>query len=350
MARGGLYKSDVQKARDALRSQGKHPSVDAVRVALGNTGSKTTIHRYLKELEEEEGRGVGVKIAVSEALQDLVGRLAGRLHEEAETVVDEARQRFETQLQERSQALEKSHQQAVATTAELRRVETALSEERAAHAAAQHALVERGTEVTQLSERIAGLTTRLAEHEAHVQSLEQKHQHAREALEHYRTSMKEQREQELRRHEHQVQELQVALRQANEALAAKNHELVQLNRDNGQWLERHSRLERELTQMRQATDDQQKELDVLRLMAAEYRALEVRWAQDAQALEAVRAELANARTDLTKERERREQVEAEALRAEGRKQTLEQLLAQLRPDRATGSVVVPVSPDETADP
>ena len=58
MARGGLYKSDVQRARDALRAQGKHPSVDAVRVALGNTGSKTTIHRYLKELEEEEGQGV----------------------------------------------------------------------------------------------------------------------------------------------------------------------------------------------------------------------------------------------------------------------------------------------------
>ena len=84
MARGGLYKSDVQKARDALRAQGKHPSVDAVRVALGNTGSKTTIHRYLKELEEEEGQGLGAKVAVSEALQDLVGRLAGRLHEEAE--------------------------------------------------------------------------------------------------------------------------------------------------------------------------------------------------------------------------------------------------------------------------
>ena len=94
MARGGLYKSDVQKARDALRAQGKHPSVDAVRVALGNTGSKTTIHRYLKELEEEEGQGLGAKVAVSDALQDLVGRLAGRLHEEAEAVVAEARQRF----------------------------------------------------------------------------------------------------------------------------------------------------------------------------------------------------------------------------------------------------------------
>src|SRR3546814_15616548 len=82
MARGGLYKSDVQKARATLLVQGKHPSIDALRVALGNTGSKTTIHRNLKELEEEEGAGVGAQVAVSDALQDLIGRLAGRLTEE----------------------------------------------------------------------------------------------------------------------------------------------------------------------------------------------------------------------------------------------------------------------------
>jgi DNA-binding IclR family transcriptional regulator len=34
-------------------AQGQHPSIDAIRIALGNTGSKSTIHRYLKELEEE---------------------------------------------------------------------------------------------------------------------------------------------------------------------------------------------------------------------------------------------------------------------------------------------------------
>ncbi len=337
MARGGLYKSDIQKARDTLRAQGKHPSVDAVRVALGNTGSKTTIHRYLKELEEEEGQGLGAKVAVSDALRDLVGRLAGRLHEEAESLVAEARQRFEAQLQERNQALEKAQQEAAALSAQLQRTETALHEEKAALAATQQALAERVTEVAQLGERIAGLTTRLVEHEAHAQSLEQKHQHAREALEHYRTSVKEQREQEQRRHEHQVQELQVALRQANEALTAKNHELVQLNRDNGQWLERHSRLERELAQVRQAANDQLKELDALRLTAAEHQALQMRWAQDTQTLETVRAELADARTNLTKEQERREQAEAEALRAGVRSTTLEQLLAQLRPDRVDGS-------------
>lgn len=337
MARGGLYKSDIQKARDALRAQGKHPSVDAVRVALGNTGSKTTIHRYLKELEEDEGQGLGAKVAVSDALQDLVGRLAGRLHEEAEAVIAEARQRFEAHLQERSEALERNQQEASTLSAQLQRIETALREEKTTHAAAQQALAERVTEVAQLGERIAGLTARLAEHEAHAQSLEQKHQHAREALEHYRTSVKDQREQEQRRHEHQVQELQVALRQANEALTAKNHELVQLNRDNGQWLERHSRLERELAQVRQAADDQRKELDALRLTAAEYQALLARWTQDAQALESARVKLANAHADLAKERERREQAEAEALRAGVRQDTLEQLLAQLRPDRADSS-------------
>jgi len=334
MARSGLYKSDVQKARDTLRAQGKHPSVDALRVALGNTGSKTTIHRYLKELEEEEGQGLGAKIAVSDVLQDLVGRLAGRLHEEAEAVVAEARQRFEVQLQERSHALEKVQQEAAALSAQVQRTETALHEEKTAHSAAQQALAERVTEVAQLGERIAGLTTRLAEHETHLQSLEQKHQHAREALEHYRTSVKDQREQEQRRHEHQVQELQVALRQANEALTAKNHELVQLNRDNGQWLERHSRLERELAQVRQAADDQRKELDALRLTAAEHQALQGRWAEDAQALERVRAELASARTEAIEGRERREQAEADALRAGVRLETLEQLLAQLKPNQA----------------
>jgi hypothetical protein len=35
MARTGLYKSEVKKARDTLLAHGKHPSVDAVRIELG---------------------------------------------------------------------------------------------------------------------------------------------------------------------------------------------------------------------------------------------------------------------------------------------------------------------------
>jgi chromosome segregation ATPase len=347
MARAGLYRSDIQRARDALRAQGKHPSVDAVRVALGNTGSKTTIHRYLKELEEEEAQGLGAKVAVSEALHDLIGRLAGRLREEAETVVAEARQQFEAQLQERSQTLERTRQEAVALSSQLQRTETALRDEQTAHRATKQDLAARLTEIAQLNERIAGLTTRLAERETHVQSLEEKHQHAREALEHYRTSAKEQRDQEQRRHEGQVQELQLGLRQANEGLTGKNHELLQLNRENGQWLERHKRLEGELAEVRQAMELQRQELDRLRLTATEHRDLQARWKQDVKTLEQLRTELASTSVEMARERKRREQAEAEALRAGVRLETMEQLLAQLRPDRA-GAISDAISSDKHA--
>ncbi|MCC4603386.1 DNA-binding protein [Xanthomonas campestris] len=336
MARSGVYKSDVQRARDRLRATGMHPSVDAVRVALGNTGSKTTIHRYLRELEDEEGQHPGAKVAIGEALQDLVSRLAERLHAEADTVVAQAQTRFQAQLQERTQALEQARHEADALSTQLQRCETALQAEREASGAARGEVARRTTELAQLEERIAGLTARLAEHDAHAKSLEHKHEHAREALEHYRTSVKDQREQEQRRHAHQVQELQVALRQANEALTAKNHDLMQLNRENGQWLERQTRLERELAQARQQADAQQRERDALRLTAAEHQALQVRWTQDVHALEGVRAELAAARTELVEERQRREHAEADTLRATVRLSTLEQLLTQLRTPRPVG--------------
>ena len=345
MARSGLYKSDIQKARDSLLAQGKHPSVDALRVELGNTGSKSTIHRYLKELEEEEGQGLGAKVAVSDALQDLIGRLAGRLHEEAEAVVTQAQQRFEVQLQERTQALEQQQQEGTALSTQLQRTDAALQAERADHTATRQALAEATLLIGQLAERAAGLVTRLAENEAHARSLEEKHQHAREALEHYRTSVKEQREQEQRRHEHQVQELQVSLRQANETLTSKNHELLQLNRDNGQWLERHTRLEQELAQVRQAAAGQQGELDALRLTAVEHQALQVRWNQDLQILETLRTELTQARADQLQERQRREQAETDSLRAGVRLETLEQLLAQLSIDRVDPALTEKISSD-----
>ncbi|HGM7304078.1 TPA: DNA-binding protein [Stenotrophomonas maltophilia] len=331
MARAGLYKSDVQKARDALLAQRKKPSVDAVRVALGNTGSKTTIHRYLRELEGEEGGGPARTVAVSDALQDLVACLASRLQEEAEAILTQERERHQAELHSRQQALSGAQEEAAALSSRLQRTEASLHQEQAAHALLQQNLGDRIAEIAQLNERIAGMTVRLADHEAHTRSLEDKHAHAREALEHYRTSTKEQREQELRRHEHQVQELQVALRQANEALGAKNQELLVLNRDNGQWLERHGRIERELAQLRQAHEGQHSEVVALRQTATDYLALQERWKTDAKTLDTMRNELAQVQDTLARERERRESAEADALRANARLEALEPLLNQLTP-------------------
>jgi len=65
MARAGIYKSEVVRARNNLLAVGRYPSIDAIRSELGDTGSKGTIHRYLKEIEEEEGGSNGAQVAVS---------------------------------------------------------------------------------------------------------------------------------------------------------------------------------------------------------------------------------------------------------------------------------------------
>lgn len=104
-----------------------------------------------------------------------------------------------------------------------------------------------------------------------------------------------------------------------------------LNRDNGQWLERHGRIERELAQLRQAHEGQHSDVVALRQTATDYFALQERWKTDAKTLDTMRNELAQVQDTLARERERRESAEADALRANARLEALEPLLNQLTP-------------------
>lgn len=231
MARSGLYKSDVQKARDALIAQGINPSVDAVRVALGNTGSKTTIHKYLKELEEEDGGAGGKRSSISEALQDLVERLAARLEDEAQERIAAARATSDATAAEQAALLQAAQTENAQQRARVLELEAALQEQATALAASRSDHQSESTMRQVAEQQVADLQQRLAENEAHRQSLEEKHQHARQALEHYRQSVKEQREADIRRHELQVQQVQAELRLAQQAVAVKQDEITRLNQE-----------------------------------------------------------------------------------------------------------------------
>lgn len=330
MARGGLYKTDVEKARQSLLAQGKHPSTDAVRVALGNTGSKSTIHRYLKELDAEDAQRAGGRVGLSDALQDLVGRLAGQLQEEADRQIAEAQTRFDAQLKDRSDALEHHIQEGAALSAQLQRIEVALQAETQQRVDVEKALQASAVLASQREERIAGLTVQLAERDSHIASLEEKHAHARDALEHFRTATKEQRDQELRRHEHQMQGLQVELRQALEALTGKNHELMQLNRDNARMTEQLGQLGKDLRQAQSERRQLDHQLGELRGLAIDYQALESRRGQELLASEQLRTDLATARQEAQSEREARRESDATAAGLKARVQALDDVLMQLR--------------------
>lgn len=249
MAKAGIYKSDVKKARDSLLAQGKHPSVDAVRIALGNTGSKTTIHKYLKELEEEDGGGVR-KVSTSEALQDLVERLAAQLQDEANIRIDAVRAEQAEQAKRHAEALDSAQRDATHWREQAQRLEAALQDERDRHGSTREALQRETVARHTAEQQIIGLETRLAENEAHRRSLEDKHRRAYEALEHYRQSVKEQREQDQRRHEQQLQQLQAELRTAQQTIVVKQEDVTRLNQEG-------ARLVAELSHAQHALRDEQ---------------------------------------------------------------------------------------------
>jgi predicted nucleic acid-binding Zn-ribbon protein len=87
-----------------------------------------------------------------------------------------------------------------------------LSNEKTAHANTVAALQEERIARAQMAQRIQDMEEQLAKAETHRLSLEEKHQHARDALEHFRSAAKEQREQDQRQSEQQIQFLQGELR------------------------------------------------------------------------------------------------------------------------------------------
>ncbi|RTR61074.1 DNA-binding protein [Pseudomonas aeruginosa] len=263
MARGGINKAVVQKARTALLTRGERPSIDAVRVELGNTGSKTTIHRYLKELEvADSGRGAA-PLALSEQLANLVNQLADQLQEEAQAAVAGEREllgRERIDYQHRIRQAESRIQQLEG--------QTALDAERLQ--AAHHELLrvreqQQQTEIenARLQQANRDLEERLKDRDAQIHSLEEKHRHARDTLEHYRQASKEQREQEQRRHESQVQQLQLETRQLQQTLIVKQDELTQLNRDNARLLTEARQLHRDQQAQQRLLDQKAQVLEAL---------------------------------------------------------------------------------------
>ena len=259
MARGGVNKAVVQIARTAILARGEHPSIDAVRIEMGNTGSKTTIHRYLKELDEVDSRRGAPQEQIGDELTELVARLAQRLQEQAQEPIDRARAHYE-QLQVALQEQLNEAQQAQAQLQQQLEIQSnALSQETVNLESTRSMLQTEQTRNAALNQACSDFELRLKDRDEQIRSLEEKHLHARDALEHYRSAVKEQREQEQRRHEGQVQQIQMELRQAQQSALVRQDEITQLHRDNERVLSESRALNKELNQ----SSDQQHKLSNL---------------------------------------------------------------------------------------
>ncbi|NVZ92378.1 DNA-binding protein [Pseudomonas yamanorum] len=263
MARGGINKAVVQTARLAILARGENPSIDAVRIEMGNTGSKTTIHRYLKELDESETRQTITEAPIDDELGELVARLAQRLKEKAQEPIDLALAQFQQQkaaLLAQVEELEAAHSQ---LKQQFDIQAAALADESAALQSTRSSLQTEQTRNAGLSQACSDYELRISDKDEQIRSLEEKHLHARDALEHYRNAIKDQREQEQRRHEGQLQQVQAELRQAQQSAMVRQDEITQLHRDNERLLIEHRVTVKELSALQEQAHqdrDQQRQL------------------------------------------------------------------------------------------
>lgn len=245
MARAGIYRSEVARARNNLLAMGRRPSIDAIRVELGNTGSKTTIQRYLKEIEEEENGNHGPKVAASEAILDLSTRLAEQLHQEADQQISVCTEKHKSEVAELNNLISTLRNEVSSFRGQAEQLALDLAAEKNVHMETQNRLQDERLINTQLTQRIQDIEALQVKEEEHRLSLEEKHRHAREALEHFRTSAKEQREQDRRQFEQQVQFLQNELRTSQNTVNTKQQELITSHESNARLSSelKHSRSE-----------------------------------------------------------------------------------------------------------
>ncbi|WP_295390537.1 DNA-binding protein [uncultured Thiodictyon sp.] len=263
MARAGISKHLVQQARDALLVRGENPSIDAVRVELGNTGSKSTIHRYLQELAQAEGTRLDDEQLLSATLGTAVAALARQLREEARVVVEVAETRHAAEAGAQRAEMARLERALGEVQVQAGQLGEALADERDAHAATREALQQERIRTAAIANENAALTLRLAEHGRHLESLEEKHRHARDSLEHYRQSVKDQRDLDQRRHETQVQQIQAELRQLAQTLVAKQDEVTRSGQDCARLSAELAEARRELRETQQAVRGVQRAKDAL---------------------------------------------------------------------------------------
>jgi len=236
MARGGINKAVVQEARQALLARGANPSIDAVRVELGNTGSKTTISRYLKELEPSSREPVVARVRMGDTLNGMVQTLLDQLMEEGQEVISQVTAAFDLQRAALENQIIELRSELATAQRNSATQQAAIETQNAELATTQSSLQAELTRNAGLSQRCTDLESLVAEKDKHIQSLEEKHVQARGALEHYREAAKEQRDQDQRKHESQLHEMQVEQRNLRETIAVKQDDLTRLNRDNERLL------------------------------------------------------------------------------------------------------------------
>lgn len=258
MARAGILYSQVAKAAATLAVEGKNPTVDNVREALGGTGSKSTIAPMLKRWKSEHQETVteaelGLPAELLHAVKGIYEKLQADLAHQLGLAQDSHRQEQE--------AMAERLKLAAADKGALTEAKGSLDQELVQLKASFECLQkdQHAGEVSLTAARTenAGLQQRLADRGAEVQSLTQQLAQTRVQFEHYQETTARQRMDDRQAFEQRIARLEQELASGQQRQAAQQAALAQQE-------SKLSQLDTDNARLRQALQEAQSDLGVVK--------------------------------------------------------------------------------------
>ncbi|MBI3898913.1 MAG: DNA-binding protein [Gammaproteobacteria bacterium] len=252
MGRIGVSEYQVFQAADRLVADGVKPSVDTVRQELGNTGSRTTINKYLKSWRERQAQREHAGVNLSDHLLQV-------LREQSEIILlaieSTAQAKFEAKSREHEAAVEQQRQRLSEQDAEVARCRTQLAELDDIRVQQLSVLQQQQAQLTDAREDNQSLRERLAKETGRRETLE--------------GAMTEQDRQlgAIQKELKTIQNRHEILTEAHATKAAELHRLQQREREQCQLVtERNAEIKRLHRELR--TAKQRGEKDMSRLMTS----------------------------------------------------------------------------------
>lgn len=333
MARAGILYSDVAKATAKLIEEGKNPTVDSVRDALGSTGSKSTIAPLLKRWKvEHQGEIAQAEVGLPPSLLAAVKGLHQHMQAEFAQQLEQAKQQQTEALRaaaEREQQLRTERDAALATNTALKDELVGARESLARLQESHHA---QSVALATAQSDNAGLQQRLADRAAEIAALDRQLSQARSQFEHYQEATAAQRADERQDYEQRIARLEQNLAAANRQVASQQAML-------GQQEARISHLAADHVQQQQATRDAQEELVALRSerdrLAVRLEETTVARQHLAAQMETMQTHLADTRITLVTREQEAAMLTDQLRRTEGRADRLAEEKYMWLQERAT---------------
>lgn len=262
MARPGVTYFDVSRAAQQLTAAGKTPTIDAIRIALGSTGSNGTIGTHLRawKAKQDQDQQIASKEKLPEVLVATMRGLWELVMNQSEEQIQVIRQRSQqdlTQIKQEFQRLQLDNTKWQQQHQQLKEERDGLSNEKLS---LEQLLINAKIEMATATEKHAGLEQQLKEKQTRIDELRRQNQQIQSNLEHYREASAEQRQIEQQRYEQQIKQLDQTIMQANQELVDTRKEKTEVQQQYQQAIYDRENLKTQLNKFERQNELANKEL------------------------------------------------------------------------------------------